>query len=106
MLVAGIFYFIENNSDENILVRLSTLGIEIQNNFYEYPSMQNFCIVYDGKIPVLLRIYLKKRAIPVLDIKISSEDASEIQNILSRFIEQRENSEISFSEKLIHFLKI
>jgi len=39
MLVSGFFFFLENNSDENVRVDVSELGIKVQDHFYDYAKI-------------------------------------------------------------------
>jgi len=39
MLVVGFFYFLENNSEDEVAVELTDLGVKVQGNFYDYSKI-------------------------------------------------------------------
>jgi hypothetical protein len=58
ILITGISFFIENNSEEIILVTLNQLGIKINNSFYDYSKIGSYTFIYDGENAVILRLHL------------------------------------------------
>ena len=106
LLVSWLLYFIENNSINNILVNINNLWINIAWRFYNYESIDSFLIIYDSEIPILLRLNLNKKWIRIVDLKINKETMDKLNIILPEYIEQKSKQQISFSEKIIHFLKL
>lgn len=64
---------IENNSTPLTDVAVTENGIQVQNTFYEYSQITNFAIIYDDKIPRVLRLSLRKGITSVIDIPLSSD---------------------------------
>lgn len=106
MLLAGIIFFIENNADDNVDVSITELGVKVQNNFYDYAKISSFYLVYQGDQAVYLRLNIKKRGIKTLSIRIDNSIAPNIRATLVNFIEESDQQEISFLEKLSHILKL
>lgn len=60
ILVSGVYFFIENNSEEEVQVFFSLFGIKINTQFYEYSKIDSFTIFYDDEIATTLRLHIKK----------------------------------------------
>lgn len=106
MLIIGIMFFIENNSEDHVGVEIQELWIKIQNNFYDYGSISSFKIVYSGDRAIYLRIFTKKRGLNILNIKIDTEHARQARGILVNYIKEDEQWKISMLERMIHLLKL
>lgn len=51
----------ENNAPESTMIAVDENGINIDGGFYDYPSIEEFSIVYDNRKPIFLRLRLKKK---------------------------------------------
>ena len=106
MLIVGIFFFLENNSEDNIQVEINDLWIRIQNTFYDYSRISSYSIVYSWDQAIYLRLHLKKRWVWFVNLHLDNAIATQIRSILPNFIEENSKQEISFLEKLSHFLQL
>jgi hypothetical protein len=62
--------------------------------------------LYDGSQAKILRLKLNKKTLPTLDLDIESTFAIDIKNILAGYLKEDEKGEYSFTDKVIHFLKL
>lgn len=106
MLIIWFFYFIENNSDDEVSIDINSLGIRIQNTFYDYSRLSSFTLVYDGNNAIFLRIYTKKKWLNALNLRIDTQIAGDIRPILSNFIQENPKGEMGFLEKIGIYLKL
>jgi len=106
MLAVWFYYYLENNSDEQVQVSVSDLWIKVQETFYDYAKIAGYSIVYQWDSAVFLRLMINRRWIWVLNIKLDNTIAANIRSILPNYIEENEKQEISLSEKLISLLKL
>ncbi len=106
ILISWISFFIDNNTPDQVNVDINSLWIKINNSFYDYPKIHSYTIIYDWWSAVLLRIALKKRWMKFLDLNIDNNIAYDLKQILPNFINEDENQELSFTDKLIKFLKL
>ncbi len=106
MLIVGFFYFLENNAEDEIQVEITDLGVRIQNIFYDYSRISSYSIIYNWNQAIYLRLHLKKRGITFVNLHIDNTIAWEVRTILPNFIEENAKQEITFLEKLTHFLKL
>lgn len=106
LLIAWLVFFVENNSEDVIEVKITDLWIYIWESFYDYNGIQGFSIWYLGDSAEILRLYLNKKWIAVLDLKVNNNIITDIQNTLSQFIEDSGKVELTGTDKLIRFLKL
>lgn len=106
ILVSGVSLFIENNTEENIVVLLTTLWIKVNNSFYDYPKINSFTIIYDWDKAVILRLDIMKKWIRFIDLNIDNEIALNLREILPNFIKEDENWELNSIDRLIKYLKL
>lgn len=106
LLIAWIFYFVENNSENIVKVEINEAWIKTWTSFYDYKSIESFWIVYKWDKSIKIRLNLKTKGIKYLDLNIDNSIVIDIKNILNNFIEETPKIELSFSEKIIQLLKL
>jgi len=106
LLIAWLVFFVENNSEDEIEVKITDLWIYIWESFYDYSGIQAFSIWYLGDSAEIVRLFLNKKWIAVLDLKVNNNIIADIQNTLSQFIEDTGKVELTGTDKLIRFLKL
>jgi len=106
LLMTWLIFYVENNSEDNILVEIWELWIKIWDGFYDYSKINSYTLIYEWENAVLLRLKLNKKWISLLDLKIDNTIALELKQILPQFIEENEKEDLSFSDKIIRILKL
>lgn len=106
LLIAWLYYFVQNNSEDNIKVKITNLWILIDWSFYDFKSIDSFWIVYKWDIPTLLRLHLNKKWIRSIDVQITSNIVNNLQEILNNYIDETPKIEFTFTEKMITLLKL
>lgn len=106
LLVAWVFYFLDNNSEDFLDVNLTDLGIQIWQSFYDYSKVENFTYIYDGAKPELLRLSINRTWIKNIDLKIDEKIIIDLKNILPNYLQENPKWELSFVEKIIWKLKL
>ncbi|MDP2090686.1 MAG: hypothetical protein Q8K30_03735 [Candidatus Gracilibacteria bacterium] len=111
LLIAGLVYFVDNNSEDYINVKISDSGIIISETNYNFQNIESYSIVYKGDKAVLLRIFLIKKGIKNIDVKIDDSKIDDskidnIKNVLNNYIKEASKIELSFTEKVIQMLKL
>ena len=81
LLASGLAFYLENNSQKEVEVKVTTLWISIINTFYEYSKINSFSFIYN---------------------KICED----LKQILPNFINEEIDGDLTFTEKLINFLKL
>ena len=107
ILITWVYFFVENNSEEITSIYIQNLWINIWNSFYEYTKFQSFNVIYTWNEARFLRLILKNNVwVKFIDLSIDNNVASILKEILPNFITEDDKTEISFSDKLIKFLKL
>ncbi|MCD5385123.1 hypothetical protein LRZ95_00460 [Candidatus Gracilibacteria bacterium] len=106
LLVAGLYYFIENNSQDLVKIEITNNGINIDGKFYDYSSIDSFGFIYKNENPIGLRLNLNKKGLRFLDLKITRNNLNYIKNILSKNLEETDKIDLTLSEKFINLLKL
>lgn len=106
LLISGITYFIENNSEDEISVFIKENGILIANTFYDYTAIDSFSCIYQWEKALFIRLYLNKRGIKILDLKVNETILLDIQTILSKKIKENPQWTLNIWEKIISKLKL
>ena len=106
LIVAGLTYFLENNSDDEIFVELSDLWLKVWNAFYDYWSMDSYTFMYTWEIANLIRFNMNRRGIRNIDLKVNNSIVSELKTVLPNFVEENPKEELNFMDKMIKLLKL
>ncbi|PIQ11397.1 hypothetical protein COW06_01345 [Candidatus Gracilibacteria bacterium CG12_big_fil_rev_8_21_14_0_65_38_15] len=107
-IFVGVYLMMENNAPEVTQIAIDENGININGGFYDYPSIEDFSIVYDNKKPIFLRLRLKKRGLNSIDIDLTQDvNSYELRNFLLQYIpESEKGGELTSNERLMRYLKI
>jgi len=106
ILISGLFYFIENNSSDTVSVNINELWINADNNFYDFAWISSFSILYEEQNAILVRFFLTKKWMKILDLEIDNKIAIDLKSILPNFIKENEKASMSNTDKIIRLLKL
>lgn len=106
LLITGIAYFVENNSDDEVWVEITELWIRVGWTFYDFSRIPSYAFIYDGDNSIFLRLNLAKKWIKQIDLKVDNKITGELKQILPNFIEENPKQDLSFIERMIHLLKL
>lgn len=106
LLIAGLYYFVENNSVDNVEVTITNEWIKIDWVYYDYSSIDSYWFIYKSEEPIWLRLFLNKKWIRFMDLKIKRQNMSDIRLNLNNYLEEGEKIELTISEKMINILKL
>lgn len=106
LLVAGVFYYLENNSPDEVEIFLTELWIQIGQSFYDYSKIENYTYIYDWARPLYLRLIINRAGVKNIDLKINEWIVLDLKNILSNYVVENPKGELSFVEKIIEKLKL
>lgn len=106
LLIVWLYFFLENNADEEISVQITNLWVWIQGTFYDYGRIDSFRFIYDGSEAVYLRLSIKNSWVKYINIRVDNDIVANIRPILSQLIEENTQSDITLLEKIIHKLKL
>jgi hypothetical protein len=106
ILIAWVYFFLENNSSDDVEIIINDLGIKINENFNSYSKIESFSFGSIWEELVFLRLILNKKWIKGVDLRINNEIWKELKEILPNFIKETDEWEVSVTDKLINSLKL
>ncbi len=106
LLVSGIYFFSENNSDPEVTVQVTNLWIKVWNNFFDFSKISSYSFIYEEDRAVLLRLKLINKWFKVIDLKIDNDIALDLKAILPDFIAEDPKEDFTTIEKIIRLLKL
>jgi len=106
ILLSGLMYFMDNNSEDTIYVEVSELWIKVADNFYDFSRLENYWIIYNWEQAQYLRLKMTKSAINQLDLGINNQIASDLRQFLPNYVQETDNAEMTMLEKTIKILKL
>lgn len=106
LLVAGVAFFVENNSEDTIQVIVRELGIKVGDKFYDYSRINSYTLIYSWENAIFLRLNLKQRWVRMIDIKVNNTIAADVKQVLVNFIEENPKQDMSFLDRIIYLLKL
>ncbi len=106
LLISGLVFYIENNSEDSILIEISELWIKVAEYFYDYSKIDSYTFIYEWENAVVCRLLLNKKWIKQLDLKIDNTIVLELKQILPNYIKENEKEDFSFTDKIIRMLKL
>lgn len=59
LLGIGLYVFIKNNSSDTTHIHLDEYGIQIDDRFFDYTSLDGYRLRYDDEVPVQIRLFIK-----------------------------------------------
>lgn len=107
LLVSGLFYYIENNSDDIVKIIVTDTWIQVWKKFFEYTKIEKFGFIFNWENPFILRLYLLN-ALPLrnLDLNINKENYYTLKDILPWFLTQDEKLKLTVTDKITNKLKL
>lgn len=106
LLVSGIYFFSENNSDPQVSVEITDLWIKVSNSFFDFSKISSYSLIYENDNALLLRLKLIWKWFKILDLKIDNEIAKNLKAILPSYIAEDPKEDLSNIEKIIRLLKL
>ncbi len=106
LLIAWLVYFVDNNSEDNIEVKINDLWIKISETFYNYTNINSYAFIYRWQDAEFLRLFLNKKWIKNIDVKINNNNVDAIKNAIAGNIIEDAKIELTFIEKVIQMLKL
>lgn len=82
MLLAGLVFYVENNAEDEITVLVTELGVKVSDKFYDYSRISSFSFIFDGQEAVYLKLHIKQKGIPFIQLKVDNSIVSQVRPIL------------------------
>ena len=107
LLVSGVFFYVENNSEEQVQIEITDVGIKIADIFYDYAKIRSYSYLYAGQEAIFVRFIVTKWSrIRPIDVDVNNQIVTSLKRILPNFLVEDPKQELSRSDKLIRLLKL
>ena len=106
LLISWLWLFIENNSEDEIVVKINDLWIKAWESFYDFSRINSYSFIYSWDKAIFLRLNLNKKWLRNIDLIVNNEVVSKLNNILPNFLEENPKEELTMTEKIISLLKL
>ncbi len=102
-----VYFITERKLPAYFEVKVTKEWVWVWSKFYDIRTVKSFVIInYDNK-PFSLRLRLNKKRFPILDIPLSDKvNTKMLTNFLKETLEEEEDQNMNFFEKMAVFLKI
>jgi hypothetical protein len=105
-LLAGVYYILHNETPRNITVNITTLGIIVDKDFFQFSDIQHFWIVYQP--PKVSVLYLRpvKRLSSDIRIELRDQNPMVIRNLLKTQIKELQGEGENLIDKMTRWLRL
>ena len=91
ILIGAItIYFFDNNKPADVHFIITDKGLEVDNKFHEYSSINNFYIIHEPPVVDSLFIEFNNALSPRLSISLTGQNSVEIREYLKNSIAENE----------------
>ena len=105
-LLAGVYYILHNEEPKDISIAITSLGIVVDNDFYQFSDFDSFWIVYDpGKVKALYLRPVKKMSADIR-LELVDNDPMVVRRLLQTQIKEIQGQGESLVDKMTRILKL
>ncbi len=106
-LLAGVYYVLHNETPKNITIIITTHGLVIDKDFYQFSDIDHFWIVHKphSNLKVLYLRALKKMSTDVR-IELMEQDPMLVRQLLQTQIKEESGTDETFVDKVSRWLKL
>lgn len=106
LLVSWLYFFSENNANDETNIEISDLWIKVDSNFFDFSKISSYSLIYEDDRAIILRLKLISKWFKILDLKIDNEITKDLKAILPSYIEEDPKEDLTTIEKIIRLLKL
>ncbi len=105
-LLAGVYYILHNEPPKNMMVTITTLGIVIDQDFYQFSDIENFWIVYSP--PNLKILYLRpfKKLASDIRLELMDQNPMVVRQVLQTQVKEVQGEGENMVDKMARILKL
>lgn len=105
-LLAAVYHMVHNHPPRDITVRITTLGIVIDENFTQFSDFSSFWIIFNASS--LRKLYLRRRQkfAPDIALELSDQDPLAIRQALESHISEIVGKTEHITDKITRWLNL
>lgn len=105
-LLAAVYHLVHNHPERDVVIRITTLGIVIDDQFYQFSDIASFWIVYDPSGIRKLYIRNRKRFSADMGVELMDQDPMAVRQALERNVSEIVGKSEHGTEKLARWLNL
>jgi len=106
LLASGLYMYLENSSDENVVVKIVEDGIFVNSKKYLFKNIRWYQFVKNDEEFKKIRFIIKAKWIRILDFDINDDIMNDLDSILPEAIEKMDDVDMTSIEKFIEIIKL
>lgn len=106
VVLAAVYYWMHGFPPKDIDVKISKVGIKVNDKEYPYQNIDSFWIIYRPPHVKTLNLKSNSRFLPDISIQLNDQDPSEVREYLVSQIREQEGREEKFIDALVRILKL
>lgn len=106
IVLAGVYILTHNQQPKAIRVKITQLGVYVEDQFYPYNMIRAFWIVYNPPFVQTLNLSLVSRGGGKLTIQLDRQNPVEVRALLAKEIPEVEGQQETMSEVLIRLMRL
>lgn len=105
-LLAGVYYLLHNEPPKTMSVAITTLGIVIDRDFYQFSDMESFWIVYQPPEVKILYLRPAKKLSSDIRLELMDQNPMIVRQLLQTQIKEVPGEGESFVDRMSRILKL
>lgn len=106
IVLAGVYYLSHHSDPKQIMVKLTSFGIQVGNQKIPYNQIKAFWLVYKPPNVKTLKLLLTDRFMSDVTIQLDGQTPGEVRSVLLRHVPELEGKEESFVDMIIRTTKL
>ena len=106
IVLAGVYYLTHRQTHRMIDIKITELGIYMDEKFYPYNMINSFWVVYHPPYVHTLNLRLGTKSRTKITIQLDQQNPVEVRKLLAREIPEIEGEEESFGDALVRLLRL
>ncbi len=105
-VLAAVYYLQNKKPPRRIQIKLSNMGIKIDEKFFPFSNLKSFWIIYNPPEVTTLHFKTVKNVNSELTIQLGETDPSPIREFLARQLPEEEGKSESFVNMLVRIFRL
>ena len=106
IVLAGVYYLTHNQQPKRLSIKVTQLGVYVDQVFYPYNMINAFWIVYNPPVVRTLNLRLSGKGAGKLTLQLDEQNPVDVRTLLAKEIPEVEGQQETLTELLIRVLKL
>lgn len=106
IVLAGVYYLTHNQNPKTIEIKLTELGVYVDEKFYAYHLINSFWIVYHPPYVQTLNLKIGNKNLSKVSIQLDRQSPVAVRKVLSKEIPEVEGQDETLADIFIRLLRL